>query len=266
MWSGEHGGVRDTFALYSRNEIERYHLPRESTMRTPDAQHDVSCHAGAMDRSSAEHAGALFTLWYETRCQSLPALVRMQRLMLRAYETSTLGAAALDLGAGEAGPADRLDWATLIGQLTLCVTSAPPVSAADHQAVVARLRDAWELAARLEPPVWANENAEMPRLSRLSPTLATDAGFVSLTPAAQIIAMQTAAWGEGRAVVGPWTLLAAHNNLHLVDARRAVAELENAGWAICGEHGFSATTNDGFYAVRISARALCQAVYASASM
>jgi hypothetical protein len=256
MWSGEHGGVRDTFALYSRNEIERYHLPRESTMRTPDAPHDVSCHAGAMDGSSAEHAGALFTLWYETRCQSLPALVRMQRLMLRAYETSTLGAAALDLGAGEADPADRLDWATLIGQLTLCVTSAAPTSVADHRAVVARLRHAWDDAAGLEPPAWANENAEMPRLSRLNSALPIDSAFVALSPAAQVVAMQTAAWGEGRAVIGPWGLLAASNNLHLAEARRAVAELEHAGWAICGEGGFTSASAEGFHAIRISERLL----------
>ena len=131
----------------------------------------------------------------------------------------------------------------------------------DDRAVVLLLQRAWELAARSVPPIWASEYAEMPRLSRLNTALALDTNFTALSPAAQIIAMQVAAWGGARAVVGPWCLLAASNNLHLAEARRAVAELEASGWATCGEGGFTAATTEGFHAIRINERALCTATY-----
>ena len=45
--------------------------------------------------------------------------------------------------------------------------------------------------------------------------------------------MESATWGGRTAVLGSWTLIAEGNNLIVAEAKRAVAELEAAGWAVC---------------------------------
>jgi hypothetical protein len=143
-------------------------------------------------------------------------------------------AAAANLGALNGDVRVRARWARLIGQLVQCVWEGVPHTERDDREVVARLWHAWEIAASNDPPIWASELANIPRLSQLNPSLPFHSTFRTLSAPAQLIAMEIAAWSGSQTQLGDWHALAAANNLPLAIAKAAVAELEATGWAVCG--------------------------------
>lgn len=201
-------------------------------------------------------ATALYDMWHETRCRSLADLAALQCLVLAASAHGSLGRAAADLGALDGDMHERLRWATLIGQLVQCVWDGTPRTKREDREVVGRLWRAWEIAASSDPPIWASELANMPRLSRLNPLLPLDPSFRTLSAPAQLIAMEIAAWNGTRTELGQWSALAAANNLSEADARIAVAELETSGWAVCGTAASATHTPSVSVAVRIDERVL----------
>ncbi len=88
----------------------------------------------------------------------------------------------------------------------------------------------WHIAARVEPPVWADAAACMPDLSCVRADLPFDEGYQSISAVAQLLLLTIASYPEYDGVVADWGALGRCINVHAPVALKGIEELAAAAW------------------------------------